>query len=67
MRNLQGKRPRRHPLPAMRSLVVVFAVVLAVAATAVHARAEVTDRAVGRTFLTLIAGEEGDKARAAVP
>jgi len=49
---------------AIRSLVVAFAVFLMLAATAVPPRAEVTDRAVTRAFLTLLAGEAGDKARA---
>ena len=49
---------------AIRSLVVAFAVYLMLAVTADHPRAEITDRAVARAFLTLLAGEAGDKARA---
>ncbi len=49
---------------AIRSPVVAFAVFLMLAATAVPPRAEVTDRSVTRAFLTLLAGEAGDKARA---
>ncbi len=52
-------------MPAIRSLVVAFAIFPMLAATAVHPRADVTDRAVTRAFLTLLAGEVGDKARAA--
>ena len=52
-------------MPAIRSLVIAFVVFPMLAATAVHPRAEVTDRAVTRAFLTLLAGEAGDKARAA--
>ena len=52
-------------MPAIRSLVVALAIFLVLAASAVHSSAEITDRAVVRAFLTLIAGEEGDKARAA--
>ncbi len=48
----------------MRSVAVAFAIVLVLAASAVHARAEITDRAAVRAFLTLIAGETGDKASA---
>ncbi len=50
---------------AIRSLVVAFVVFLMLAATAVHPRAEISDRAVARAFLTLLAGEAGDKTRAA--
>ena len=49
---------------AIRSLVIAFAVVPMLAGTAVHPRAEIADRAVTRAFLTLLAGEAGDKARA---
>ena len=45
-------------MSAPRSLVVTLGFVLLV--TAASPRAEVTDRGVGRAFLTLIAGEEGD-------
>ena len=51
-------------MPAIRSLVTAFVIFLMLAATAVHARAEVTDRAVTRAFLTLLAGDTSDKARA---
>ena len=51
-------------MTAIRSLVIAFGIVLMLAATAVHSRAEITDRAVTRAFLTLLAGQEGDKARA---
>ena len=66
MRESLGDRSRRHPWPATRTLVVAFGIFLMLAATAVQSRAEITDRAATRAFLTLIAGEEGDKARAAV-
>ena len=49
---------------AIRSLVVAFGLFPMLVATAVHPRAEVTDRAVTRAFLTLLAGEAGDKAHA---
>ena len=52
-------------MPAIRSLVIAFGIVLVLAATAVQPRAEVTDRAVSRAFLTLLAGEASDTARAA--
>ena len=45
-------------MSAPRSLVVTLGFVLLVAA--MPPRAEVTDRGVGRAFLTLVAGEEGD-------
>ena len=45
-------------MSAPRSLVVTLGFILLVAAAPL--RAEVTDRGVGRAFLTLIAGEEGD-------
>ena len=45
-------------MSAPRSLVVTLGFILLVAAAS--PRAEVTDRGVGRAFLTLIAGEEGD-------
>ena len=64
MPNLQGKRSKRHPLPAIRNLAVAFAIVLVLVASAVHSRAEITDRAAVRAFLTLIAGETGDRASA---
>ena len=51
-------------MPAIRSLVIAFGIFLMLAATAVHPRAEITDRAVTRAFLTLLAGEASDKARA---
>ena len=51
-------------MPAIRSLVVALAVFPMLAATAVHLRAETTDRALGQAFLTLLAGEPRDKARA---
>ena len=51
-------------MPAIRSLVTAFGIVLMLAATAAHPRAEITDRAVTRVFLTLLAGAESDKARA---
>ena len=51
-------------MPAIRSLAVAFGIFLLLAATAAHLRAETTDRAVTRAFLTLLVGEEGDKARA---
>ena len=52
-------------MPAIRSLVIVFGIVLVLAASAAHARAEVTDRAVTRAFLTMLAGDESDTAQAA--
>ena len=48
----------------MRSLAVAFAIVLVLAASAVHTRAEITERAVVRAFLTLMAGEAGDRVSA---
>ena len=51
-------------MSAIRSLVVAFGILLILAATAAHPRAESTDRAVTRAFLTLLVGEESDKARA---
>ncbi|MDE0333468.1 MAG: DUF3179 domain-containing protein [Defluviicoccus sp.] len=51
-------------MPAIRSVVVAFGVVLMLAANAGHPRAEVADRAVSRAFLTVLVGEESDKARA---
>ncbi|MDE0239658.1 MAG: hypothetical protein OXQ84_05585, partial [bacterium] len=51
-------------MPAMRSLAVAFAIVLVLAASAVHTRAEITERAVVRAFLTLMAGEAGDRVSA---
>ena len=50
---------------AMRSFVIALGIVLMLAATAGNARAEITDRAVTRAFLTLLAGDAGDTARAA--
>ena len=47
------------PVTCIRTLVVALGIVLLVAAT--PARAEVTERAVTRAFLTLVAGEEGDR------
>ena len=52
-------------MPAIRSLVIAFGIVLMLAATAVQPRAEIGDRAVSRAFLTLLAGEANDTARAA--
>ena len=52
-------------MPSIRTLVIAFGIMLMLAATAVHARAEVSDRAVTRAFLTLLAGEASDTARAA--
>ncbi len=52
-------------MPAIRSLVIAFGIFLMLAATAVQPRAEITDRAVTRAFLTLLAGEASDSARAA--
>ena len=49
---------------ALRSLVIASGVFAMLAATAVNSRAEISDRAVTRAFLTLLAGEPGDKARA---
>ena len=51
-------------MPAIRRLVIAFGIFLMLAATAVQSRAESTDRAVVRAFLTLLAGEAGDKAHA---
>ncbi len=51
-------------MPAIRSLVVACGILLVLAAGAAHPRAESTDRAVARAFLTLLVGEAGDKARA---
>ncbi len=51
-------------MPAIRSFVIAFGVLLMLAATAVHPRAEITDRAVSRAFLTLLAGAESDRAHA---
>lgn len=48
----------------MRSLAVAFAIFLVLAASAVHTRAEITERAVVRAFLTLMAGEADDRASA---
>ena len=48
-------------MPAIRGLVVAFGIVLMLAATAVHPRAETADRAVVRAFLTLLVGGESDK------
>ena len=52
-------------MPAIRSLVIAFGIVMMLAATAAHPRAEITDRAVTRAFLTLLVGDAGDTARAA--
>ena len=54
----------RHPMSAIRSLVVASGIFLMLSATAAHPQAETTDRAVTRAFLTLLVGEESDKARA---
>ncbi len=51
-------------MPAIRSLVMALGVFAMLAAAAGHPRAESTDRAVVRAFLTLLAGEAGDRARA---
>ena len=58
-------RSRSHPMPATRSLVVVSGIVLTLAATTAQTPAEITDRAVTRAFLTLLAGEARDTVRAA--
>ena len=52
-------------MPAIRSLAVALGIVLMLAATAAHVRAEVTDRAVTQAFLTLLVGDAGDTAGAA--
>ena len=52
-------------MPANRTLVIAFGIVLMLAATAVHSRAEITDRAATRAFLTLPLGDASDTARAA--
>ena len=52
-------------MPAVRTLVIAFGIVLMLAATAVHSRAEITDRAATRAFLTLPVGDASDTARAA--
>ena len=51
-------------MPAIRGLVIALGVSLMLAASPGHPRAEIADRAVTRAFLTLLAGEESDKARA---
>ncbi len=51
-------------MPAIRTLVIAFGISLMLAATAVQPRAEITDRAVTRAFLTLLVGEANDSARA---
>ena len=51
-------------MPAIRSLVIAFGIVLMLAATAVQLRAETTDRAVTRAFLALLVGDANDTARA---
>ena len=51
-------------MPAIRSLVMALGVFAMLAAAAGYPRAESTDRAVVRAFLTLLAGEAGDRARA---
>ena len=50
-------------MPATRTLVLAFGLILLAGAASPRA-AEVTDRTVIRAFLTLVAGEEGDKADA---
>ena len=52
-------------MPAIRTFVIAFGILLMLAATAVQPRAETTDRAVIRAFLTLLAGDANDRARAA--
>ena len=52
-------------MPAIRTLVIAFGIVLMLAASAAHLRAEITDRAVTRAFLTLLVGDANDTARAA--
>ncbi|MDE0415684.1 MAG: DUF3179 domain-containing protein [bacterium] len=66
MRESPGHRSRRHPGPAARILVVALGIFLMLVAIAVQPRAEITDRAVTRAFLTLIAGEADDRAHARV-
>ncbi len=51
-------------MSAIRSLLVAFGVFAMLAASAVQPRAETTDRAVVRAFLTLLVGEASDKAGA---
>ena len=52
-------------MPAIRSLVIAFGMVLLLfGAAAVQPRAESTDRAVTRAFLTLLVGELSDRAPA---
>ena len=52
-------------MPAIRCLVIAFCIVLMLAAAAAQPRAETTDRAVARAFLTLLVGDASDTARAA--
>ena len=52
-------------MPAIRSLVIAFGIVMMLAATAGQPRAETADRAVTRAFLALLVGDAGDRARAA--
>ena len=52
-------------MPAIRCLVVAFGILLMLAVTAAHLRAETSDRAVTRAFLTLLVGDADDTARAA--
>ena len=51
-------------MPAIRSLVIAFCMVLLLGAAAAQPRAQDTDRAVTRAFLTLLVGELGDRAPA---
>ncbi len=51
-------------MPAIRTLVIAFGISLMLAATAVQPRAEITDRAITRAFLTLLVGEADDTTRA---
>ena len=51
-------------MPANRSLVIAIGIFLMLAASVGHPRAESTDRAVVRAFLTLLVGEASDKASA---
>ena len=52
-------------MPAIRTLVIAFGIVLMLAASAAHLRAEITERAVTRAFLTLLVGDASDTTRAA--
>ena len=52
-------------MPAIRGLVIAFGIALLLAASTAQSQAEITDRAVSRAFLTLLAGDASDTARAA--